>query len=174
MCEGKSPKQVSSLRIVDPDCGLGSFLLGAYKYLLKWHRDYYSKESCIDSSKIYQGKNENWYLTIKEKKRILLNNIYGVDIDSQAVEVTKLSSLLKVLEDENKDALESQQKLFQERVLPFLGDNIKCGNSLIGSDDVDLIDDDFENINPFVWEEEFKEVFDNGVFDAVIGNPPYV
>ena len=59
-------------------------------------------------------------LTIQEKKRILLNNIYGVDIDSQAVWVTKLSLLLKVLEGENQDALESQQKLFKERALPDL------------------------------------------------------
>src|SRR5664280_597269 len=65
---------------------------------------------------------------------ILLNNIYGVDIDSQAVSVTKLSLLLKVLEGENQDALEAQQKLFKERALPDLGSNIKCGNSLIGSD----------------------------------------
>ncbi|MGL4670609.1 MAG: Eco57I restriction-modification methylase domain-containing protein [Methanobacteriaceae archaeon] len=174
LCE--TPKQVSKLRIVDPACGSGSFLLGAYKYLLNWHRDYYSNEVKVDNSKIYQGKNGNWYLTIKEKKRILLNNIYGVDIDSQAVEVTKLSLLLKVLEDENKDALESQQKLFQERVLPFLGDNIRCGNSLIGSDifDEDLSSEEIVDINPFDWADEFKEVFDNGGFDAVIGNPPYV
>ena len=68
------------------------------------------------------------------KKRILTNNIYGVDIDVNAVEVTKLSLLLKVLEDKNKDVLEAQQKLFQEKVLPNLSDNIKCGNSLIGTD----------------------------------------
>ena len=77
---------------------------------------------------------ENGILTIQEKKRILQHNIYGVDIDPQAVEVTKLSLLLKVLEGENKDALEAQQKLIKEKALPDLDDNIKCGNSLIGSD----------------------------------------
>ena len=69
-----------------------------------------------------------------EKKRILLNNIYGVDIDPQAVEVTKLSLLLKVLEGESDETLSKQLKLFQERALPDLGNNIKCGNSLIGPD----------------------------------------
>lgn len=106
-----------------------------------------------------------------------MNNIYGVDIDSQAVEVTKLSLLLKVLEDENKDVLEAQQKLIQERALPYLGDNIRCGNSLIGTDILDsndLTPEEIYEINPFNWEEEFSEIFDNGGFDAVIGNPPYI
>ncbi len=83
---------------------------------------------------MYRGRGGQWYLTIQEKKRILLNNIYGVDIDPQAVEVTKLSLLLKVLEGENQDTLERQMKLFKERALPDLGSNIKCGNSLIGPD----------------------------------------
>ena len=75
-----------------------------------------------------------WRLTTAERKRILLNNIYGVDIDSQAVEVTKLSLLLKVLEGENEETINQQLKMFHERALPDLGSNIKCGNSLIGPD----------------------------------------
>ena len=82
--------------------------------------------------KIYQGKGGEWQLDIREKKRILLNNIYGVDIDRQAVNVTQLNLLLKALEGETDQTL--QLSLFQERVLPRLGDNIKCGNSLIGPD----------------------------------------
>ena len=77
---------------------------------------------------------KSYRLTTAEKKRILLNNIYGVDIDPQAVEVTKLSLLLKVLEGESDETLSKQLKLFQERALPDLGNNIKCGNSLIGPD----------------------------------------
>ena len=155
------------------------FLLGAYTYLLKWHRDYYSEQKDKNrlKDKIYQGKGEEWLLTIQEKKRILLNNIYGVDIDHQAVEVTKLSLLLKVLEGENKDALEAQQKLFRERALPDLGNNIKCGNSLIGTDiygEMELEIEDAQRINPFDWNTEFKDVMDNDGFDAVIGNPPYI
>ncbi|MDZ4171984.1 MAG: Eco57I restriction-modification methylase domain-containing protein [Methanobacteriaceae archaeon] len=173
LCKGKTPKKVSELRILDPACGSGSFLLGAYNYLLKWHLDYYSqKDSKRLSDQIYKGKENQLHLTIQEKKRILLNNIYGVDIDSQAVEVTKLSLLLKVLEGENKDALEAQQKLFQERALPDLENNIKCGNSLIGPEiyDLKLNNDSINRINPFDWN-EFPEI--DG-FDAVIGNPPYI
>src|SRR5512136_465873 len=135
LCDGKSPRQISSLRILDPACGSGSFLLGAYQYLLNYHRDWYQKDGPQKhSQEIYQGYGGQWYLTTREKKRILLNNIYGVDIDPQAVEVTKLSLLLKVLEDENQDTLDKQMKLFKERALPDLGSNIKCGNSLIGPD----------------------------------------
>ncbi len=68
------------------------------------------------------------------RKRILLNNIYGVDIDPQAVEVTKLFLLIKVLEGESEQTLETQLRMFQERALPDLGNNIKSGNSFIASD----------------------------------------
>lgn len=179
--KGKTPNKVSKLRILDPACGSGSFLLGAFTYLLKWHRDYYTnqKDKKRLKDKIYQGRGGEHYLTIREKKRILLNNIYGVDIDPQAVNVTKLSLLLKVLEGENRDALEAQKKLFRERALPDLGENIKCGNSLIGPDiydtpDLELTTDDIQRINPFDWQYEFSEIIDDGGFDAVIGNPPYV
>ena len=177
LLKGKTPNKVSELRIVDPACGSGSFLLGAYQKLLDWHTDYYSNLEQPPKNVIYTDKKGIKRLTIQEKKRILLNNIYGVDIDSQAVEVTKLSLLLKVLEDENKDVLEQQQKLIQERALPYLGNNIRCGNSLIGTDileEDDLTDEDISIINPFDWEDEFSEIFENGGFDAVIGNPPYV
>lgn len=140
LLKGKTPNQVSKLRFVDPACGSGSFLLGAYQKLLDWHVDYYNNLEKPPKDVIYIGKDGIPRLTIQEKKRILLNNIYGVDIDSQAVEVTKLSLLLKVLEDENKDVLEAQQKLIQERALPYLGDNIRCGNSLIGTDILDSMD----------------------------------
>lgn len=181
LCKGKTPNKVSKLRILDPAAGSGSFLLGAYKYLLQWHRDYYSsqKDKKRLEDKIYEGKNGEWFLTIQEKKRILLNNIYGVDIDSQAVWVTKLSLLLKVLEGENKDVIEAQQKLYKERALPDLDSNIKCGNSLIGPEiynntDLELTGNDIKRINPFDWENSFGNIFTDGGFDAVIGNPPYI
>ncbi|MEK0338527.1 MAG: hypothetical protein QQN41_13945, partial [Nitrosopumilus sp.] len=84
--------------------------------------------------KIQPAPGGDWQLTTTEKKRILLNNIYGVDIDPQAVEVTKLSLLLKVLEGESEETIDSQLKFFHERALPDLSQNIKCGNSLIGPD----------------------------------------
>lgn len=191
----KNPKQVSNLKILDPACGSGSFLLGAYKYLLDWHCDWYvadgpEKWSTGRSPTLYQGMGGDWRLTTAERKRILLNNIYGVDIDLQAVEVTKLSLLLKVLEGESEQTIVRQLKLFHERALPDLGNNIKCGNSLIGTDfyntsppplspsrrgiQGEASDEERYRINPFDWETEFPEIMENGGFDVVIGNPPYV
>jgi type I restriction-modification system DNA methylase subunit len=119
LCEGKSPKQIEKLRILDPACGSGSFLIGAYTSLLDYHRDWYVREGPQKHTKvIYQGAGGHWYLTTQEKKRILLNSIYGVDIDSQAVEVTKLSLLLKVLEGESEETIGKTLKLFRERALP--------------------------------------------------------
>jgi hypothetical protein len=181
LCEGKSPKQIEKLRILDPACGSGSFLIGAYTYLLNHHRDWYVNDGPQKHTKvIYQGAGGHWYLTTQEKKRMLLNNIYGVDIDSQAVEVTKLSLLLKVLEGESEETIGKTLKLFRERALPDLGNNIKCGNSLIGPEfhknkQLSLIDDEERyRVNVFDWNSEFPEIMKSGGFDAVIGNPPYV
>jgi len=184
LLEGKTPKQAEKLRILDPACGSGSFLIGAYEYLMDWHRDWYSandpeKWAKGKEPRLFSGK-QGWQLTTVEKKRILLNNIYGVDIDAQAVEVTKLSLLLKVLEEESAETIGVNLKLFHERALPDLGNNIKCGNSLIGSDFYEgqqlgmLDEEEMYRINPFDWEDEFSEIMKGGGFDAVIGNPPYV
>ncbi|MEK7684676.1 MAG: DNA methyltransferase, partial [Verrucomicrobiota bacterium] len=131
--------RVAKVRILDPACGSGSFLLGAYEHLLKWHLDFYAKNDPARWAKgnkpvLVQVSGGSWRLTIAERKRILLDNIYGVDIDAQAVETTKLSLLLKVLEGETQQSLQPVLRMFQERALPDLGDNIKCGNSLIGPD----------------------------------------
>lgn len=141
-----------------------------------------STSEMAPKKEIYQGRGGEWHLTTGEKKRILLNNIYGVDIDSQAVEVTKLSLLLKVLEGESSESLVTQLSMFRERALPDLTNNIKCGNSLIGPDYYDsqqlslLSDEDHYRLNVFDWEDGFPDVFDgpNPGFDAVVGNPPYI
>lgn len=216
LLEGKTPQEVSELRILDPACGSGSFLIGAYQYLLNWHKDWYVQNlvpllekgrsaaspevqrllpvaverredkrakkiharAAEASLPVFKANGNEWRLTTAERKRILLNNIYGVDIDPQAVEVTKLSLLLKVLEGETKESITSLLRYFRERALPDLGSNIKSGNSLIGWDILDDRPDptkeELQRINPFDWQAEFPEVFQRGGFDAVIGNPPYV
>lgn len=181
LCEGKSPRQIEKVKILDPACGSGSFLIGAYTQLVNHHRDWYVNDGSQKHTKeIYQGPGGQWLLTTQEKKRVLLNNIYGVDIDNQAVEVTKLSLLLKVLEGESEETIGKTLKLFRERALPDLGNNIKCGNSLIGPDfyknrQMSLLDDEMRyRINVFDWDSEFPEIMKGGGFDAVIGNPPYV
>ncbi len=217
LVKDKTPREVAKIRVLDPACGSGSFLIGAYQFLLDWHLSWYihnlvpvivdksmtspevqallpepvpktgKKKSAGDTSlPIYKTANgstsrvrSDWKLTIAERKRILLNNIYGVDIDTQAVEVTKLSLLLKVLEEESQENVSKQLKLFEERALPSLHQNIKCGNSLIGTDiysDVQFAADpeSVKRINAFDWDREFLEIMQRGGFDAVIGNPPYV
>jgi len=176
LLKDKKPKDIEKLKIVDPACGSGSFLIGAYQYLLNWHLKYYIENS--------QKKAKNnpltpdGFLTTAEKKRILLNNIYGVDIDAQAVEVTKLNLLLKALEGETSASVSKQLTFFNERVLPNLSNNIKCGNSLIGTDfydaQLEIFPEQIKKINAFDWEIAFSKIFENGGFDVVIGNPPYI
>ncbi len=177
---GKTVQQISQLKILDPACGSGSFLLEVYEFLLAWHLENYLKDkekwSKGKQPCLYQAMGGGWKLTITERKRILLNNIYGVDIDTQAVEVTKLSLLLKVLEDEQ--SVISQLSLIRERVLPDLENNIKCGNSLISNDfylgQSGLLDEEtLYRVNAFDWKQEFAEIMQAGGFDAVLGNPPY-
>jgi len=179
LIEGKKPKQIEGIKILDPSCGSGSFLVNAYSFLLDYHLQWYLKDGVKKHpSQIFQGKGGQYFLSTKEKKRILLNNIFGVDIDSQASEVTKLNLILKVLENENQDTLEWQKKLFQERALPDLGSNIKCGNSLISTDfykeyQTRLFDENQVRVNCFDWQTEFREIMESGGFDAIIGNPPW-
>lgn len=171
LCKKKTPTQVAEIKIVDPACGSGSFLIGAYQYLLNWHKDYYLQNPNKKNPLTPEGN-----LTTPEKKKILLNNIYGVDIDVNAVEVTKLSLLLKCMEGETQASIAHQMKMFSERVLPTLDDNIKSGNSLIDTDYYDTQLDFGEEriIKPFSWQKAYPTVFKNGGFDVVIGNPPYV
>ncbi|MHC1737930.1 MAG: TaqI-like C-terminal specificity domain-containing protein [Ignavibacteriaceae bacterium] len=172
-------EEAGKLKVLDPACGSGSFLLGAYQYLLDWHNRIYQSAAGELKERIYRFGNpadNDFRLTTKEKKRILLNNIFGVDIDSQAVEVSKLSLLLKVLEGETDETLSRQLDIFTERALPDLSQNIKCGNSLIDTDyyDNETLFEQETSVNPFNWQKGFPEVFKNGGFDVVIGNPPYV
>jgi len=185
-----TPSNASHLRILDPACGSGSFLIGAYQHLLDWHLEWYAannpqKHATGKNPELYQGHSGDWKLTLAERKRILLDNIYGVDIDPQAVEVTKLSLLLKVLEGESEQtasvgAYGHTPLLLHTRVLPDLDRNIKCGNSLIGPDfyvgqQLGFFNDEERlRINVFDWKSEFPDIMKSGGFDAVIGNPPYV
>jgi len=160
LIEGKTPKQISNIKIVDPACGSGSFLIGAYQYLIDFHKNYYTdngtKTGKKDSPTTPEGN-----LTSAEKKRILLNNIYGVDIDVNAVEVTKLSLLLKCMEGETETTLAQQYRLWHDRILPTLDNNIKSGNSLVDTDfyasQLDFGEE--KKIKPFSWQKAFPEVF---------------
>ncbi len=132
------------LTICDPACGSGAFLNQALDFLIKEHR-------YIDEMK---AKLLGGGLVFSDiETTILENNIYGVDINEESVEIAKLSLWLRTAQPRRK--------------LNDLSSNIKCGNSLIDDRKV-------AGNKAFKWEEEFSDVFDKGGFDVVIGNPPYV
>ncbi len=174
LIKDKTPKQIEGIKILDSACGSGTFLVRAYTYILNYILEYYKQNPTKYKNEIYQDKRGNWRLTTDIRKKVLLNNIYGVDIDTQAVEVTKLSLLLKVLENETKESVNQQLKLFKERVLPDIDKNIRCGNSLVNSSyfaqkTLTSSSQELNKINPFDWDVAFPFKF-----DVVIGNPPYV
>ncbi|MCK4667778.1 Eco57I restriction-modification methylase domain-containing protein [Candidatus Dependentiae bacterium] len=137
-------QKLMNIKVLDPACGSGAFLNQAFDYLYKE-----GQKVNENISRLQGGQ-----MTIFDlDKHILTNNIFGVDLNSESVEITKLSMWLKTA---NKG-----------KELTFLDDNIKCGNSLI--DDPEIAGD-----KAFKWEEEFKEIMDSGGFDVVIGNPPYI
>ncbi|RJO60739.1 MAG: hypothetical protein C4542_08310 [Dehalococcoidia bacterium] len=147
--EAEGYNKILNMKILDPACGSGSFLIRAYDELLKYHAKVQSK-----------AVNE---LEQNERMRYLSGNIFGVDLDEQAVEIACLNLLLRGLA--NRD------------LLPPLTDNIKRGNSLISGTEKELkgyFGKDWKAKHPFNWEEEFKDIMAGGGFDVVIGNPPYV
>jgi hypothetical protein len=181
--EGRSPAQLAGrepFRVLDMACGSGSFLLSAYQCLLDYCLNWYIEHKPDNFKKaVYKDtRNDQWRLKIEEKKRILTTHIFGVDIDLQAVEVSTLSLLLKVLEGETDQSLSLGQLAFGDRALPNLAENIKCGNSLIGPDYFSgkLFSDpeEMKRVNPFDWGRRFPGAIKDGGFDCVIGNPPYI
>ena len=180
---GGETKTSKPIRVLDPACGSGSFLIVVYQKILDWYLSKYTAKpnqySRGGSPRIYKNVSGGWSLTIAEKKRILTTHVYGVDIDPQAVEVTKLSLLLKTLEGETGDLVASQiDFLKSQRVLPDLGENIAWGNSLVDDSFFDFLDGeelsegDSYKINAFHWEDQFG-FFAADKFNIVVGNPPY-
>lgn len=138
---------IHSFRILDPACGSGSFLTRAYDELLQHHA----------------GTQPPEHIFSEDRLAILRNNIYGVDLDSQAVEIARLSLLLQAVRERQR--------------LPVLADNIKGGNSLISGGEAELkpfFGTSWREKHAFNWAEQFLRVMDEGGFDVVIGNPPYV
>lgn len=178
---GKTPRAAANLRIVDPACGSGSFLLGALDFLIDWHERYYDANPNETSDRHFPGADGRRRLTVDAKADILKNCLFGCDIDPQAVEVTQVSLYLRVLEQETQHSLQAQPRLFQAAYLPPLDRNIRCGNTLLAPQDIPstLLQDAelARRINPFDWRDDrdgFGSVFaTRGGFDAVIGNPPY-
>ena len=161
LVKGRTPKEVRELKVLDPACGSGSFLLGAYQYLLDWHKRYYREHAPAKGRKRDEVLRPDGELTSAVKKAILTNNIHGVDLDANAVEVTKLSLLLKCMEGETAASIQHSLAFEHERVLPSLEENVLCGNSLIDWNYFDgLIDlDDRKRIRPLSWRRAFPSAF---------------
>ena len=187
LIENKTPAQIAEMRFADIACGSGSFLLGVYDLLLRHHGNYYNSLPKAERARaVKQGdcidREGKLYLSLRAKREILLNNIYGVDIDAQAVEVAQLSLYLKLLEEETTASakqylLEFAHTAKLKKLLPDLGKNIVCGNSLIGMDIINgklFAADEERKLNPMNFEDVFPETMKRGGFDAVVGNPPYV
>jgi len=172
-----SSKEIGKLKIADISCGSGIFLVETYDHLLKYYLNYYHTKGI--SKKLYKDDNNDYFLNLKEKKNILLNHIYGLDIDEQAVEVAKFSLSVKLLEEmtEGEFKIAVQRG---EKILPSLEKNILCGNSLVdknylsfrGTKNIGNSELDF--IRPFDWENFFGKADKEGTFDIIIGNPPYI
>jgi len=143
-----SYNDIFNIKILDPACGSGSFLIRAYDELLYYHAR-------------QQGKSPA-ELDHSERRTILLGNIFGVDLDRQAAEITRLSLLLR--------------SLAKREILPSLADNIREGNSLISGTEEELkkyFGGNWRDRKPFNWEQRFPDIMKDGGFDVVIGNPPY-
>lgn len=178
--EGKTPEEVVQYRIADICCGSGNFLLSAFEYIVNYHIEYYlnhDKENAERRGDIYQIAGETNYILSYEKKRsILKDNIFGVDIDPLAVEVSKFSLLLKALENSSLEEAEAFHQRTHQRILPNLDENIKNGNSLVNMAYAHFDRSVYQNVSlmnklkMFDWNAEFG----NRKFDAIIGNPPYI
>ena len=178
---GRSHSQARKLRVLDPACGSGSFLLGAYQFLLDWHLAEYGANPAphLRAGRILKDDRGGLRLSLAERRAILMANLWGVDKDEQAVEVTKLSLMLKCLEGESAGSIGNPRALGM-RALPDLSRNIRAGNSIIAPDFYPGLvaprdDREVKRINAFEWRDNFPQIIgEEGGFDAVIGNPPYV
>jgi hypothetical protein len=163
--------------LLDPACGSGAFLVAAYQYLLDWYLQYYiATLTCptIDRAKrpnfsehptLQQNAAGAWQLTQRERSRILLTHLHGVDLDAQAVTVTKLCLWLMLLEDVPHPP----------EPLPRLDYNLYQGNALAHSNET-ANQTGLPSVaeGSFNWEIAFPEILQTGGFDLVLGNPPYV
>jgi hypothetical protein len=173
---GLTPADVLNLRVIDPACGSGSFLLAAFDRMLDHCLDYYMANPGEVSSDVAFPIEDKLLLTTSFKRRLLTSCIYGVDIDPVAVKVAQMSLCLRVLEDETQEALAKEQALFpRQTFLPDLDENIIHANSLIPvsafPNEISL--DCLEGSNPVDWDALLTRTKKRRGFDVVIGNPPW-
>lgn len=178
----KSPADLVDFTVADICCGSGIFLLAIYEFMLDYYLNWYLTNRLTDhiGNTIYEAGVGNWHLTFDEKRRILQSHIRGVDIDANAVEVTRFSLLLKLIENETRAGLTDYVTRLRERALPDLGGIICAGNSLVSRSEWlaavgnPMPEALIRKVNPFDWQSEFPVEMRNGGFDVIVGNPPYI
>lgn len=170
-------EQIFDLKIIDIACGSGVFLVGAYDYLIKQIEKKLERNQDCDAE-LYADL-EYPVLNINGRRKLINNCIYGVDINPEAVEVSKMSLCLRLIDNYSPEDFDAVG-LLGSQILKGIGANIRCGNTLVGTDieqHFPAIADNMRELqetNAFDWESSFPTVFENGGFDFVVGNPPYV
>jgi len=178
--EGKTLEQMQQLKLADICCGSGTFLISIYDFIFEKITLGFVAAGIDDVELINQVFDGSYHLTLKAKHQILTSNIFGVDINPYAVEVSKFSLLLKLLEGENSGSIENYLAKHKQKVLPSLDNNIKCGNSLVDDSYFQFHPEAVDNdelhfkLKPFNWGGEFNFLEQRKGFDAIVGNPPYV
>ena len=176
LLEGKSPADILKVKVIDPSCGSGSFLLAVYNRLLQHCLDWFINHA--DQRKpqdVFEYAGSLW-LTTAFKRKLLRSCVYGLDIDPVAVQVARMSLCLRVLEDETQEALTKERSLFpKETFLPDLDENIIHANSLIPvAAYPEHIDADYlGRCNAIDWSLLLSKTQKSRGFDAVVGNPPW-
>jgi adenine-specific DNA-methyltransferase len=177
LIEDRTPAQIAEMKFADIACGSGSFLLGVYDLLIRHHTKFYNENPRKTKKSDVMQREDGLHLSLQKKREILVNNLYGVDIDNQAVEVAQFSLYLKLLQDETPGSTRQYFLDFeQQALLPSLNKNIVCGNSLIGTDILsgELFEPVAERkLNPMNFEDRFPEIMKRGGFNVIVGNPPY-
>lgn len=174
----KPVDELLKLRFVDPACGSGVFLATLFDILSSLLLAKVEKGDDVPPSYYIKYGNKT-FLTIEGRKSIVQQCIYGVDIDQEAVEVANMSLSLKTIDGYLPSVFE-KAGLLGYQILHGIGENIKCGNSLVSSDILDSHESLYDNpaeikmMRILNWRETFPAIFDDGGFDFVIGNPPYV
>lgn len=177
---GRTFDEITKIKIADICCGSGTFLISAYDFIQQKALDCLIIENTCNNELIHKLNEATFTLTLRAKRIILEQTIYGIDINPYASEVSEFSLLLKLLEGENKATVDNFINQHADKVLPSLKSNIKCGNSLVDTKFFEFMPEALENdqllynIKPFDWEKEFPFLKETRGFHAIIGNPPYV
>ncbi len=180
LAEGKNSTHLADLKIADICCGSGTFLITVYDFLLKSTIELFVEEGITDQELIYELPDNSFGLTLKAKRNVIEQSIFGVDINPYATEVTEFSLLLKLLEGESGASIDHFIGQYATKVLPSLKDNIKYGNSLVDEKFYEFMPEAMEDdhllfrVKPFEWNTEFPFLNETNGFDAIVGNPPYV